>query len=158
MSRIICDYPQNYFISSGVGVAEYKLISFDNALIDAGISNYNLLRVSSILPIGCTKAEKVDVKYGSPLLVAYGEISSNQIGERVSSAISIAIPDNNTDIGIIMEYAGVCEEKEALDIVQEMAERAMKNHGISTKEIVLSSQSAIVTNGYTTVISAVSLW
>ena len=158
MDRLFYSYPQNYYISSGIGEDEYKLVSFDNALINAGISNYNLLRVSSILPIGCKRANNVDVKYGSPLLVAYGVISSNQMGERITSAISVAIPKDSNDIGVIMEYAGICEEQEAIKTVKNMAEKAMNYHHIAIKEIVVSSKSTIVTNGYSTVISAVSLW
>ena len=46
-------YPNSYMLTSGKGFDEDELVSFDNALISAKISGYNLVRVSSILPIGC---------------------------------------------------------------------------------------------------------
>ena len=66
------DYPKNYMISSGIGKDQnYELVAFDSALGNAKLANYNLLRVSSILPSNCVKEDTVKVKEGSPLLVAY---------------------------------------------------------------------------------------
>lgn len=152
-------YPTHYTISSGYGTNKFQLVSFDNALIDAGISNYNLVRVSSILPAECRKVDTVNLKYGSILHTAYGAYSSNILGETIASAVSIAIPQKQTDIGIIMEYSGACSRKEAQEIVEAMAEESMGNHSIIIKSIICSSiQRTILNNDYTTVISAVSMW
>ena len=56
-SYFLSSYPKHFYIASGVGRDMYELVSFDNALINAGLSNYNLLRVSSILPTGCKQKE-----------------------------------------------------------------------------------------------------
>ena len=154
----IAIYPKHFYISSGVGKDIYDLVSFDNALLDSGLSNYNLLRVSSILPIGCKQESQVCVKYGSPLLVAYGSISSNVKDSVISSAVSVAIPQNDNDIGIIMEYSGYCDKLSAEAEVKEMAERAMINHNLQIKKILCSSIETYVDNEYATVFSAVALW
>ena len=152
-------YPQKYMISSGVGRDSHELVSFDNALISARIANYNLLRVSSILPIGCKQAGSVDKLEGSALLVAYGSRSSNTPNETISSAVSIGIPACESKVGVIMEYSGVCSAAEAEKIVREMAATAMSNHGIPCKEILSSSVEATVTGtDYVTVISSVAMW
>lgn len=152
-------YPQKFKISSGVAVAKQELVAFDKALIDAGISNYNLLRVSSILPIGCVQADTVDKLEGSALLVAYGSYSSNIPGETIASAVGIGMPKDKKQVGVIMEFAGVSDATAAEETVRQMVRDAMENHGIACKEILASSVEATVTAGeYASVISSVALW
>ena len=152
-------YPRKFRISSGAGAASHELVAFDSALIAAGISNYNLLRVSSILPIGCCQEDAVDKKEGSALLVAYGSTGTNVSGETVASAVGIGIPQDDTQVGVIMEYAGVCTAGIAAEQVEAMVAAAMKNHGIPCKEILTSSIESTSHDGeYVSVISAVALW
>ena len=151
-------YPKYYMISSGSASADDQLVSFDAALIDAGISNYNLLRVSSILPIGCCQKDYVDLREGSALLVAYGTASSDVEGATVASAIGIGIPCDEAQVGVIMEYAAQTDAKSTEKEVKKMVDQAMKNHGIPYKEIRVSSTEATVAEGYTTVISSVAMW
>jgi len=152
-------YPANYMISSGRGKAKDELVAFDCALIDAGIANYNLVRVSSILPAGCAQMPKVSLKEGSPLLVAYGCASSDEPGATISSAVCAAVPENDGEVGLIMEHSGSCSAEEADRKVRKMAEEAMGNHGITCKELRSSSIEATVPeDGYVSVISAVAMW
>ena len=152
-------YPKNYMLCSGRGVADQKLVAFDNALISANIANYNLLKVSSILPIGCTPAEKIDKKLGSALLVAYASISSNQLGQTISAAVAVGIPDREGDVGVIMEFSDNCDAKTAETAVIDMVKESMKNHHISCKEVVSTSVEATVTdNQYVSLISALAMW
>lgn len=152
-------YPTKFTISSGTAAAQHRLVAFDKALIAAGISNYNLLRVSSILPIGCKQVQAVDKKEGSALLVAYGTISSKVPGTMIASAVSIGIPEQEGQVGVIMEFAGECDALTAEQTVRQMAAEAMLNHGIRCREILVSATEAVVPqDGYTVVISAVAMW
>lgn len=152
-------YPTRFALCSGNGKAIHKLVSFDNALIGAGISNYNLLKVSSILPIACKRVDKVDKRLGSALLCAYGAISSNELGKTIASAVGVGIPQNCEDVGVIMEFSGYCDASEAERIVREMTLEAMKNHKIECKEVLCSSAEAFVCDeNYQTVISALAMW
>lgn len=150
--------PSHFKISSGIGKSRLELVAFDNALSSAGISNYNLVRVSSVLPSGCIQENEVPLKYGSILYTAYGSFASNISDQTIASAVSIAVPQND-EIGIIMEHAGMCRESEARAIVTVMAEEAMRNHGIPIKHILCSSIEATTEeNVFFTVISAVTMW
>lgn len=152
-------YPKKFKIDSGSATAKQDLVAFDKALISAGISNYNLLRVSSILPIGCQQAEVVDKKEGSALLVAYGTYTSNIPGETIASAIGIGIPEDANQVGVIMELAGVYTAEEATKQVHQMVCDAMENHGIACKKVMTSSEEMIVPEGqWASVISAVAMW
>lgn len=153
------EYPCRFMISSGMGEAEKKLLSFDNALIHAGISNYNLLKVSSILPVNCKQAKHIDIREGSALLTAYGTFSSNKQGETIASAVGVGIPKQSGNIGVIMEYAGVCSKEYAEKLVCEMVKEAMENHGIQCEKIISSSiEKTVCKKEFVTVISAVTLW
>jgi len=46
----IVTLPSQFFMVAGKGDSEYALNAFDLALLDAGIGNLNLIKVSSILP------------------------------------------------------------------------------------------------------------
>lgn len=152
-------YPTKFYISSGFGIDEFPLVSFDSALINARIANYNLIKISSILPIGCRLSEEIDLIEGSPLLTAYGTISSNRIGETIASSVAVGIPEKKDSVGIIMEYSGVCKKKDAEIVVRKMVEKAMINHGLPFSTILSSSIDVTVDQKKTfTVISAISLW
>lgn len=148
----------HFYFASGVGRDKYKLVSFDNALINAGFSEYNLVRVSSILPANCLQSQKIELTKGSPLLVAYGSLSSNEVNRILSSAICVAIPQVADEIGIIMEFSDYCDKHTAETRVCEMAEKAMRNHDIAIKQILCSSIDAHTMNDFTTVFSGLAMW
>ncbi|HXY56482.1 MAG TPA: pyruvoyl-dependent arginine decarboxylase, partial [Nitrososphaerales archaeon] len=50
--------PRYFFLTKGVGKHKENLSSFEDALRDAGISAYNLVTVSSIIPPGCKQISK----------------------------------------------------------------------------------------------------
>ncbi len=153
------EYPSNYLLASGVGSSFWELVAFDNALISAGISNYNLLKVSSILPAGCVERDGLTLLEGSAVLTSYGTISSNICGEQIASAVAVGIPADEDSVGVIMEYAGRCDAETAETVAREMVREAMRNHGIRCREIKSNSAEAIAEDGaYTTVISALVFW
>ena len=45
-------------LSTGVGVADTSLAAFDAALYEAGIGNFNLLPLSSVIPPGADIVQK----------------------------------------------------------------------------------------------------
>ena len=152
-------YPKHYLLSSGIGADEYPLVAFDSALLSAGISNYNLLKVSSILPRHCEPSPRLDLREGSALLVAYSSVSTEEEGALIASAVAVGIPEDPDQVGVIMECSGHYDAQTADRLARDMAERAMRNHGIPLKEIRSSSIEAVGTGGKTvTVISALSLW
>ena len=154
------NYPQNYNITSGCGKSPFKLVAFDEALRDAQIADYNLVKISSILPMQCQSAsvEMLPPK-GSMLLTAFGSISSNKKGVRIASAVSVAVPENSGEVGVIMEYSGYCSAQYAEEQVRLMAVEAMKNRGRSVREVQSSAIECVCDgNGYTSVISAICVW
>lgn len=123
-----------YAVSAGVGVSSERLLSFDKALINANVGNYNLVRLSSILPAGCKQVPIDDIQdhiqEGSLLPTAYATISSSTVGTRIASAIGIGFPKDKSKVGVIMEYSGVgIDGKTAQEIVLQMIEEAFEERG-----------------------------
>lgn len=150
---------EKYYINSGIGYGNSYLTSFDAALLHSGVGNYNLVRVSSILPVGVARQKSIDIKAGSQLHIAYAEISSNNSGDILSAAVSVGIPANKLNIGVIMELALYNEEKETVKRVEEMVKEAMVNRGYEIEQIITYSCEAIVERkGYTTAFSGIAMW
>lgn len=143
---------KKYTIRTGTGVSEKYLPSFDKALIGAGVGNYNLVRLSSILPAKSVKVDEIDLTEGSLLPTAYSSISSNVKGERIVSAIGVGLPKNRENVGVIMEYSAVgVTEPEAMQVLEHMIGEAFDIRGWELDRIEGSSISAVVhENGETT--------
>ena len=154
------DYPSRFYITSGYGKSKYPLVAFDEALRHARIADYNLIKISSILPKCCKWTTLNDLpQRGSGLLTAYGSISCNMKDVTIASAVSVAIPEDPNEVGVIMEYAGHCSAQYAEEQVRLMATEAMQNRERAVKEIRSSSIERVSDGeGYTSVISAICIW
>jgi len=115
-----------YKIGSGTGKGFERLVSFDNALINGGVANYNLVRLSSILPLAACEAEDIDLPLGSLLPVAYATYSTDKPGVNIASAIAIGFPKevDSEHCAVIMEYEGECTRSEAVSCVLSMVKDA----------------------------------
>lgn len=143
---------------AGCGTGHTALNAFDNALQNAGVGNYNLIRVSSILPPLCKESINIKIPHGALLPVAYSTISSSNIGEEIVAAIGIGIPSDPNNIGVIMEYSAKGSSVDAEKIVKQMVEDAMNNRNIQITDILLKSCRNVVHNEHDCVFAAVALW
>lgn len=132
-----------YVLRSGRGTGRRALNAFDAALVDAGVGNYNLIKVSSILPPGAVRGTEIPLIAGSRLPIAYGAQVVEEPGQRVSASVSIGIPKDPTLNGVIMEFHAPGTAEDAERIVREMAEEAMALRGIEVAEIVSVAVEAI---------------
>ncbi len=142
---------------AGVGISAFELLSFDRALRQAGFADYNLLRVSSILPPGVEQRPYIDVPKGALLPTAYGVFSSNEDGRTIAAAVSLAFPTDLNAIGVIMETEGYMTKREAHELVATMAEEAMEDRNLRIARMEVVAVEAKV-ELYTTVFAGVALW
>ncbi|MEW6242872.1 MAG: arginine decarboxylase, pyruvoyl-dependent [Bacillota bacterium] len=147
--------PGKYTLVAGVGEGEKKLTAFDAALLDAGIGNYNLIKVSSILPPGAKRMSELDVPPGALLPAAFGTIVSDIKGERLAAAVGVGVSKDS--FGMIMEYASVCSKEEAVAKVKQMVEEAFANRGMEIQELWTMGAEHVV-DRVGAVIAAVALW
>ena len=148
--------PQYYSVVSGQGTSNYALVAFDNALRQAGIGDYNLVKVSSILPPGCIYKEHINLEKGSIMYAAYATATVIE-GEMKVTAVAAAIPEDDKKNGVIFEH--VTETQDAEKKVRDMCLEAMNNRNRSIKEIKSSSLTIYgEKDKYVCSISAIVMW
>lgn len=149
--------PLHYKIVSGVGLGKYELIAFDAALQNAGIGNFNLVKVSSVLPPKAMYCEDIPKEYGSIMYTAYASLVI-KYGESGQTAVAVAVPQNSSDNGVIFEYSSK-QGGDAEAIVEAMCIEAMADRKLSILQIIKSSQDISGTEDmFTAAISAVVMW
>ncbi|MEA1993913.1 MAG: arginine decarboxylase, pyruvoyl-dependent [Euryarchaeota archaeon] len=148
--------PKKLVLTSGVGVSDTKLNSFDNALIDGGIHDFNIVKVSSIGPkdaaIANLNALK-DLKKGSILHCVLARYTTKKEAT-IASAVCLLETEG---IGLITEYNGVCTEEYARKQALKMAETMNKKRKLKTKKTHFTSIEHKSEGGYSTVISACTM-
>lgn len=147
-----------YTLVAGIGNGNTELNAFDSALYNAGVGNYNLIKVSSILPPASREEKLVNVAPGRILPIAYGSKVGQEIGTRIVAAVAVGIPENPEQIGVIMEYSGVGEGKQAELIVADMVREAMNNRNIQIMDIKCVSSSCRVDSDFCCVFAGIALW
>lgn len=148
--------PDIYTLASGTSEGTSKLGAFDNAILNAGVGNTNLIRLSSILPPRAAFKDKIAYNRGVLVPIAYGSISSDTKGETIAASVAIAVSIEE-GFGVIMEYSGATSAKNAEEIVRKMAEDAMKHRNIKIKELKsISSEHTVVNFGCA--FAAVPMW
>ncbi|MEW5762572.1 MAG: arginine decarboxylase, pyruvoyl-dependent [Bacillota bacterium] len=147
--------PTKFALVAGRGEGVTKLVAFDNALLDAGIGNLNLIRVSSILPPGARRAARLAIPPGSLVPTAYGAITSTEPGETIAAAVAVGLAPPS--YGIIMEYSGRTGRDEAARLVEEMLLAAFAARGITPAATeVRAVEHTVVRTGCA--LAAVILW
>jgi len=109
--------PRRMFFTRGVGVHQDKLVSFEMALRDARIPQFNLVRVSSILPPHCeivTPEEGLpELSPGEVVFCVLAEQASNESGRPIVASVGVAVPTDPSRYGYIAEHHGfdLCAEE-----------------------------------------------
>ncbi|MHA1292757.1 MAG: pyruvoyl-dependent arginine decarboxylase [Promethearchaeota archaeon] len=109
--------PNAVFFVKGVGYHKSKLGSFEQALRDAGIAQFNLVKISSILPPYCIEIPREDglaqLRSGQIVYTVMSRASSNELNRLISASIGVAKPADQRTYGYLSEHHafGVKPEK-----------------------------------------------
>lgn len=126
--------PQKCMLVAGHGEGDYKLTSFDAALLDAGVGNLNLIKVSSILPPGAIVVEEgFPVPAGALTPTAYGAITCDVPGTIISAAIGVGMARDSH--GVIMEFSGVVNAAQAAETVAAMVREGFEKRGLELADL-----------------------
>lgn len=100
--------PTKFFLVKGVGVHKEELVSFELALREAGIAQFNLVNVSSIIPPDCKMTSpRLGLKYlssGQILFLVLSQNKTNEANRLISSSIGCAFPLDKSKHGYLSEY------------------------------------------------------
>ena len=117
---------QEMFLTRGVGRHREKLASFELALRDADIAEYNIVRVSSIFPPKCRMIPKKDgirkLQAGQVLFTVVAESATNEPHRLIASSIGVAIPRDTNHYGYLSEHHGYGQtDQQAGDYAEDLA-------------------------------------
>jgi arginine decarboxylase len=112
-------------IAAGTGTGPTKLSAFDAALNKAGIANYNLIRLSSIVPLeskikdhdGPITEQSGD--WGDRLYVVMAEMRVDTPNAEAWAGIGW-VQDKETGKGLFVEHEGASEDTIRRDITQSL--------------------------------------
>ncbi len=127
--------PTRYFLCAGAAEGKTPLNAFDAALLNAGVGDCNLVKLSSILPPNCALVEPFRPAPGALTPVAYAHMSATLPGEVISAAVACGVPEDPELPGVIMEYSARGSAENAEAIVRDMVEFAFETRQRSLKEI-----------------------
>ncbi len=100
--------PTKFFLTKGAGTHKDYLASFELALRGAGIEQFNLVSVSSILPPGCKKVTRVKgvemLGPGEIVYVVMARNATNESNRLLSASIGCAVPAKNNKYGYLSEH------------------------------------------------------
>lgn len=104
-------------ITTGTGIGKTTLSAFDAALHDAGVCNYNLLVLSSVIPpnvqIVRRKYVTPESEFGHRLYVVRAEMRSEKQGEWIGGGVGWYQREDGS--GLFVEHEEVAHSKEELE-------------------------------------------
>ncbi len=114
------------FFTKGVGKHRQSLQSFEEALRNAGIARYNLVRVSSIFPPDCKivsrQAGLQKLITGAITHCVIAECRTNEPNRLACAGIGLAVPAVKGRYGYISEHHGYgLTHRRCSDLVEDMA-------------------------------------
>jgi arginine decarboxylase len=123
MSTIV---PNRLFLTKGRGQHKEKLASFEQALREAGIAPFNLVKTSSIFPPHCKLISREEglklIKPGQIVFLVMSEASTNEAYRLISSSVGLAIPNDSRYYGYLSEHHSFGQnEKEAGRYAEDLA-------------------------------------
>jgi arginine decarboxylase len=110
--------PSRLFLTKGKGQHKEKLASLEQALRDAGIAPFNLVKVSSIFPPHCKLVSREEglkaLQPGQIMFLVMSENSTNEAHRLISASVGLAIPNDPAHYGYLSEHHSFGQnEKEA---------------------------------------------
>ena len=113
-------------LTRGVGRHREKLASFELALRDAGIAEYNRGRGSSIFPPECKligrKEALAKLSPGQVLYAVIAESATNEPNRLIAASIGLAVPRDRTRYGYLSEHHSYGEtDQKAGDYAEDLA-------------------------------------
>ena len=118
--------PKHMFFTKGAGKHRDNLQSFEEALRNAGIAPYNLVRVSSIYPPHCKIVSRerglAQLALGEIVFCVMAESRTNEPNRLACAGIGLALPADRSKHGYIAEHHGFgMTQRACADYVEDMA-------------------------------------
>ena len=127
----------NIELSKSTGKGPTKLSAFDSALNNAGVANFNLIRLSSVIPpksqVKILDKAKSSGIWGDKLYVVMAEMRVSNHNEEAWAGIGW-VQDQKTGKGLFVEHEGKSENSVREDI-EDSLKALMKTRNVNYGEI-----------------------
>lgn len=148
--------PEVLWPSSGQAEGDTPLNAFDNALVAAGIGQWNLVKVTSVAPPEAAIVEgPIPIPPGSLVPAVLASVTSQTPGQQITACVGIGL--SRESHGMIMEHSGVGTPAEMEATVRNMLREALDRRGLAIEEITVRSVTHTVER-VGSCVAAVVLW
>ncbi len=131
--------PTKFFVTSGAALSEISdLNAFDQALLNAGIGEQNLVSVSSILPVGIQQVDKRTLPMGAITHCVLSQQRGNE-GEMISAGIAYAFRSDGKG-GYVVEGHMHGTQSNLKEFLKWKMEEMAKLRGVKLKKIEYVTQ------------------
>jgi len=150
-------------LSTGTGSGPTSLSAFDAALCAAGVGEYNLVRLSSVIPPHSTLVRRGAQgqrtgRWGDRLFCVYASQLAELTGEQAWAGIGWVLKQDGSGAGLFVEHEGPTESGVLGDIACSLGDMVRRRGGgYSEPELLLTSATcvdepvcALVVAGYET--------
>lgn len=146
--------PKYYSIKTGKASAKNELNSLDKAFLAAGIGDYNIIEISSILPKDCKYKEKLTQKPPGTLLpCVISSYTSSKKNRLISSAITVG--ETEEGLKVVSEANGALNKQESERRSENRAVKMIKNRKMNVRELITNSVEEKVKDTTSVVTAAV---
>ena len=150
-------------LSTGTGSGPTRLSAFDAALCAAGVGEYNLVRLSSVIPPHSTLVRsgaqgQRTGRWGDRLFCVYASQLAELAGEQAWAGIGWVLKQDGSGAGLFVEHEGPTESGVLADIADSLGDMVRRRGGgYSEPELLVTSATcvdepvcALVVAGYET--------
>ncbi|MFI6427650.1 pyruvoyl-dependent arginine decarboxylase [Promicromonospora sp. NPDC050880] len=121
-------------VSAGTGTGRTTLAAFDAALASAGVSDFNLIRLSSIIPPGSRVQEvhgpgQLRGAHGDALYCVYARAHASLPGHDAWAGIAWSRHDDGDGAGLFVEHEGPSREQVSADLTHSLEDLSATRGG-----------------------------
>jgi arginine decarboxylase len=126
--------PLTIRVSAGTGTGRTTLAAFDAALAAAGVSDFNLVRLSSIVPPGSRVLEvdgheQMRGEHGDVLYCVYARSHALLAGHEAWAGIAWSRRDDGSGAGLFVEHEGPSREQVSTDLTHSLEDLSATRGG-----------------------------
>lgn len=126
--------PLTIRVSAGTGTGRTTLAAFDAALADAGVSNFNLVRLSSIVPPGSRVLEvdgddQLRGDHGDAMYCVYARAHALLAGHEAWAGVAWSRRDDGSGAGLFVEHEGPSREQVSTDLTHSLEDLSATRGG-----------------------------
>ncbi len=144
------------WVTHGAAEGDTKLNAFDNALIAAGIGQWNLVKVTSVAPRDAViVGGPIEIEAGAVVPAVLTSAQSDQPNQLITACVGIGLGTGSH--GMIMEHSGPGTPEEMEAVVRKMVDESFMRRGLELERVIVRSASHTVEHIGSSV-AAVVLW